>query len=126
MEGQARPGTGVGGPPHSGGARKIPRVREPLQRKTGSTDRGRSVLHRRYDRRFFGRPWKGGYRVRSCKMLGTGGNSAQVSPHKEFVIPAGGYFFSPSITAMQEVPATEKAAERWFTHRRKEPDHAVD
>jgi hypothetical protein len=34
-------------------------------------------------------------------------NSAQVSTHKEFVIPAGGgYFCSPSITAMQEVPAS--------------------
>jgi hypothetical protein len=34
-------------------------------------------------------------------------NSAQVSTHKEFVIPAGGgYICSPSITAMQEVPAS--------------------
>jgi Dyp-type peroxidase family len=45
-------------------------------------------------------------RVRSCTMLGTDGNSAQVSTQKEFVIPTGGgYFFSPSITAMQEVLA---------------------
>jgi hypothetical protein len=45
-------------------------------------------------------------RVRTCTMLGTGGNSAQVSTQNEFVIPtSGGYFFSPSIRAMQEVLA---------------------
>ncbi len=49
-----------------------------------------------------GQPGQG--RVRSCTLLGTGGTSAQVSTQKEFVIPTGGgYFFSPSISAIREV-----------------------
>lgn len=52
-----------------------------------------------------GRPGQG--RIKTCTLLGTGGNAATLSTAKDFVIPTGGgYFFSPSVSALKDVLGT--------------------
>lgn len=48
----------------------------------------------------------GGHRERSCTIFGQGAVSAKLVTMSDFVIPTGGgYFFSPSISALKEVLA---------------------
>lgn len=48
----------------------------------------------------------GDHRARSCTVFGEGANSATLETMSDFVIPTGGgYFFSPSISALKEVLA---------------------
>jgi Dyp-type peroxidase family len=48
----------------------------------------------------------GDHRERSCTIFGEGANSATLVTMKDFVVPTGGgYFFSPSISALKEVLA---------------------